>query len=225
METRIDKLKRDWDDRQNQMGLTKRAVLFKRFPSVINESIHRRHTAFVLQNISTDVKSLLDVGCGYGRISAEIQRQYPSIAFHGVDLCTEFAHAYEKEFGPCFNGPIQSFSTDKRFDVVISVTCLMYLDLAEHRPTLERLWSILNVGGCLVCIEPAIEILQLWRKLTRRTNASPTGGSVHHFHQNELRELCCGLRAAVLQSTISVNLVPFLSSTALHHGVSVRKIG
>lgn len=223
METRTDKLKRDWDERQSRMGLTKRAVLFKRFPAALNEWIHRRHSAFVLQNIPPETKELLDVGCGYGRISREIKRQYPAMMFQGVDLCTEFASAYEQEVGPCFNGPIQNFSTSRRFDAIISITCLMYLDTTEHRPTLERLWPMLNVGGCLICIEPAIEILQLWRGITQRENASPTGDSVHHFRRSELKSLCCGLQGAVLQATTSVNLVPFVSGTALHHGIAVRK--
>ncbi len=223
MEPHVEQMKQAWDDRQSQMGLTKRAVLFKRFPAWLNESIHRRHMVFVLQNISSHTKCLLDVGCGYGRISKEIKHKYPDIDCQGVDLCTEFAAAYEREIGPCFNGPIQDFKTSTRFDVIIVVTCLMYLEPKEHKPTLERLWSMLTSGGCLVCIEPAIEILQLWRRLTRRAFASPTGDSVYHFHRSELKARSCGLAGASLQAVTSISLIPFLTITALHHAIAVRK--
>ena len=223
MEPHIEHMKQAWDDRQSRMGLTKRAVLFKRFPDWLNESIHRRHMDFVLQNISPHTRWLLDVGCGYGRISKEIKRKYPEIEFQGIDLCTEFAAAYRREIGPCFNGPIQDFSTSKRFDAIIIVTCLMYLDAKEHEPTLERLWSMLSVGGHLVCIEPAMEILQLWRRLTGRAYASPTGDSVYHFAQSELKARCCRLAGASLQAMTSISFMSFLPVIALHHAIAVKK--
>lgn len=225
METRIKQIERAWDERQSQMGLTKRAVLFKRFPAWLNESIHRRHLTFILQNISPHSRQLLDVGCGYGRLSRQIKDSYPDTKFHGVDLCTEFATAYEQEIGPCFNGPIQDFTTNKRFDVIIIVTCLMYLDSNEHQSTLKRLWAMLTSGGTLVCVEPAIEILQLWRRLTRRAFASPTGDIVYHFKQSELKARCCDLSGSYLKDVTSVSLIPFIQTTALHHAIAVAKTG
>ena len=68
MKKRTDDLKKAWDEHQEILGLTKRAVLFKRFPDWLNESIHRRHVRFVLNNCPEVTKSILDVGCGYVRI-------------------------------------------------------------------------------------------------------------------------------------------------------------
>ena len=223
MQSRVQRMKQAWDERERQIGLTKRAVLFKRFPTVVNELIHRRHLRFVLQNIPDNAEQLLDVGCGYGRISREIKNRAPAISLQGVDLCTEFAIAYEKQIGPCFSGPIQEFSTNSRFDAIIVVTCLMYLDVDEHRPTLQRLWTMLNPRGCLICIEPAIEVLHLWRRVTGRAHASPTGGSVCHFRLSDLSQLCTDLPQSSLQATASVNLIPYLAVSALHHGVAVKK--
>lgn len=225
IETRIQHMKQAWDDREKRMGSTRRAVLFKRFPLWLNESIHRRHTAFVLKNIPPNVRRLLDVGCGYGRISTEIKRAHPRIEFQGVDLCAGFAAAYEDDIGSCFNGPIQDFRTDQRFDVIVIVTCLMYLDVEEQAPVLERLWSSLNEGGCLVCIEPASEILTLWRRRSRGSFASPTGDTVHYFDRAELKTRCCSLPAAHLQAMTSISLVPLVPMTALHYGIAVRKGG
>ena len=223
MQPHLEQMKRDWDERQTRMGLTKRAVLFKRFPGWLNEAIHRRHATFVVRHVPPQARSLLDIGCGYGRLSAEVKRRYPRMEFHGVDLCTEFALAYERDVGPCFNGPVQEFSTTRRFDAILIVTCLMYLAKHEHGPTLERLWGMLNPGGSLVCIEPAFEILQLWRRLTRSDYASPTGGSVYHFHRSELRDVCHRLPEAVLRDSATVCLIPGLTMTAIHHAVAVTK--
>jgi len=223
MSQRIDQLKQAWDERESRLGLTKRAVLFKRFPGWLNESIHRRHVRFVLRNISRDTRSLLDVGCGYGRISMEIKRRYPNIVFQGVDLCTEFATAYEQEIGRCFEGPVQNFESDSNYDVIIIVTTLMYLDAEEHRPILTRLWSSLNAGGCLLCIEPAVGSLAWWRKLAGNAFTSPTGGTVYHFDKAELKALVCSLDGAVLHASGSIGMIPLLPAPTLHHAIGVRK--
>lgn len=225
MSQRIDQLRQAWDERERRMGLTKRAVLFKRFPGWLNESIHRRHVQFVLRNLSRDTRSLLDVGCGYGRMSMEIKRRYPNIVFQGVDLCAEFAAAYEQEIGRCFEGPIQNFESDNSYDVIIIVTTLMYLDLEEHRPILTRLWSNLNAGGCLLCIEPAVDFLAWWRKLTGKASGSPTGGAVYYFNKAELTALVCSLDGSVLLASSSIGMIPLLPVPVLHHAIAVRKEG
>jgi len=224
MNNRINQLKKEWDDREKRLGQTKRAVLFKRFPAWLNNHIHKQHVRFVVQNIPQHANQLLDVGCGYGRISKEIKHHHPLLSFTGIELCTEFAAAYEREIGPCFNGAIQDFQPNKHYDVIIIVTLLMYLDGEEHQAIINKLWSILAPGGMMICIEPAIEFLNLWRRLTRTQFASPTGGSVYHFTQPELQGLFTQFDDAELKNSMSVHLLPFLRSTILHHGVAVSKV-
>ena len=86
MTERTDQLRREWDRRSASMGSTQRAVLFKRFPGWLNDSIHRRHVRFIIDNCPPDPSRVLDVGCGYGRISAELARRHPATRFQGVDL-------------------------------------------------------------------------------------------------------------------------------------------
>lgn len=223
MTQRIDELKKAWNERQARLGSSKRAVLFKRLPGWLNESIHRRHVKFILDNIPANTNSILDVGCGYGRISSEIKIRKPETRFQGVDLCTEFAAAYERDIGPCFNGPVQEFASDERFDAILIVTTLMYLDVTEHEPVLQRLWAMLNDGGCLICIEPASEMFTLWRRLTGKASASPTGGTVNHFLRKELIAKTAILKGIDSIRTDSVFLVPFLSMAAVHHELAVFK--
>ncbi|MGH9391855.1 MAG: class I SAM-dependent methyltransferase, partial [Vicinamibacteria bacterium] len=217
MSERVLELRRAWEDRERRLGSTEQAVLFKRFPRWLNHRIHRRHVDFILRNLPPHTRRLLDVGCGYGRISREVKRRFPAIAFQGIDLCPGFAAAYSREIGPCFAGPVQDFRSDGSYDAILIVTLLMYLDAAEHAPMLRRLWSLLAPGGRLLCIEPAIEMVRWWRRIMGRASASPTGGSIHHFSRPELEELLGGLEGGTLREATAIELVPLIPGTALHY--------
>lgn len=222
MADRNEELREAWSERSARLGTTKRAVLFKRFPGWLNERIHRRHVDFVLRHCPRHARSVLDVGCGYGRISLELKRARPELEFQGVDLCPEFAQAYEAAVGPCFAGPVQDFSSERRFDCVLVVTTLMYLDGDEQDEILERLRGLLAPGGVLVCIEPASEIFTTWRRLTGRASASPTGGQVAHFPRGELARRLSALAGTSLAGEDTITLLPGVGATALHHAAAVR---
>jgi trans-aconitate methyltransferase len=223
MTERTEQLKREWDQRSVRLGSTQRAVLFKRFPGWLNQSIHRRHVRFIIDNCPSGLSRVLDVGCGYGRISAELAERFPETEFRGVDLSTEFARHYEKHVGPCFNGPVQEFYPDETYDLVLIVTTLMYLGAEEHREILERLWSSLTPGGRILCIEPASELFIMWRRLTGKASASPTGGTVEHFLRQQLVDKFAHLEGSRVVGTRSVNLLPYIGSTAVHHCLAVEK--
>lgn len=224
MTERIDELKKEWDERSKLLGSTKQAVLSKRFPAWLNQSIHRRHVKFVTENTAPNATRVLDVGCGYGRISLEVAARFPELSFQGVDLCTEFADEYERSFGRCFHGPIQDFRSDERFDLVLIVTTLMYLTVGEQEEVLQRLWSMLESKGRIVCIEPASELFMLWRRLTGRESASPTGGVVHHFFRSQLENKFSLLNGGRVVARKSVTIFPFVSATAVHHCVAIEKV-
>ena len=223
MNERTDELKREWEARSDQLGSTERAVLSKRFPGWLNHSIHRRHISFILDNCPGKLQSVLDVGCGYGRISSELAVRFPDARFRGVDLCTRFSAEYERTVGPCFNGPIQEFTTDERFDLILVVTTLMYLTSEERTEVLEQLWSLLAPGGRLICIEPASEMFQLWRRLTGKESASPTAGTVQHFLLHQLEGELAHLERSVVREKRSVTILPYVVSTAVHHGICLEK--
>lgn len=223
MSARTEELKKEWDARSMRMGSTQRAVLSKRFPNWLNQSIHRRHISFVLENCPTDMSRVLDVGCGYGRISRELALHFQSAHFQGVDLCTSFSEEYERTIGPCFNGPIQEFRTNEKFSLILIITTLMYLSLEEQTDVLNKLWLSLEVGGRIVCIEPASEMFILWRRLTGNESASPTGGTVKHFLQHQLNERFAHLDGSTLRACRSVTLFPCVLSSAVHHGVCIEK--
>lgn len=220
---RIEELRSAWTDRERQFGLTKRAVLFKRFPGWLNERIHRGHMAFVADNLGRDTDRVLDIGCGYGRVSKGVQKRFPEARFQGVDICEEFALAYERQIGPCFCGPLQAFESDAKYDLVLVITVLTFLSSAEREAVLRDIWSFVRPGGTLCCIEPAIEHLTLWRRLTGREAAAPTGGSIAHFSRPAMERLFGELDGATIKATDSINLIPLTRATAVHHAIAVSR--
>jgi len=198
-------------------------VLLKRFPSWLNMRVHRFHSEFVLKNLPESTSSVLDIGCGYGRISREIRKKHPAAKFLGVELCNEFSFAYREEFGECFIGSIQDFQVPQHYDAIIIVTVLMYLNKDELLPTVEKYWSALAPGGVMICVEPAVEYLTVWRRLTGKLFASPTGGVVTHFQKPVLRNLFANLESAIIVDDLSVKLVPGVTLSSLHHGFAISK--
>ena len=223
MSQRIQQLKTEWEDRGHRLGLTQRAVLFKRFPHWLNDLIHRQHVRFVLQHIPAGATQSLDVGCGYGRISQAIKHVYPQILCCGIDLCDTFASAYQREIGPCFCGAIQDFQSEVLYDAIIVITLLMYLEADEQEDQLKRLWDLLRPGGRLICIEPAVEVMRLWQLITRQESASPTGGEICYFSRPELCAKFQHLEGASIADHRAIRMMPFFPAMTLHHGLMVQK--
>lgn len=214
-------LKEDWEKRSTALGISKRSVLFKRFPGWLNNLIHRRHRDFILENIPEHFESVLDVGCGYGRLTSEIRKSYPNVQFSGIDLCTTFSNYYNENFGSCFNGRIEDFSPTTSFDMIIVVTLLMYVDHNSQVAQLDKLWHSLNPGGVLICIEPASEFQLFWKRLTSKNNASPTGGNVTYFTEETLHELLIDLPNSSVKSYKSISFFPPIPP--LHHCFAIHK--
>lgn len=225
MTERIARLRAEWDERAKRLGSRQRSVLFKRFPAWLNRRVHDAHVAFCLRHLRPDTSSVLDVGCGYGRISCELQRKRSEIGhFQGIELSPTFARAYAQNVGPCFIGPVQEFHTTRHYDAIIVVTVLMYLEAEEHQTELARLWGMLNPdGGRLICIEPAIEFLEFWRRLTRTRDASPTGGDIATFTLEDLHETCTRLPDSVVIEAESIAPISLLRNLTLHHAVALAR--
>lgn len=220
---RAQRLKREWEDRERQYGSTKRAVLLKRLPFWVNRYIHARHMRFIKNAIPNNTNTVLDIGCGYGRVSGELKRYMPGLSFTGVEVCTGFAASYERDIGTCFCGAIEDFSSKEPFDFVIVVTLLMYIQESDLADVVKKIWSFVAPGGVFVCIEPAVEMLNLWRRLSSSGSASPTGGDVLHFRKDEMMSLFSSLPGATITKSMSVPIFPFVSATTVHHGFVVRK--
>lgn len=214
-------VKEEWEARSNLLGSTQRAVLFKRFPAWLNGYVHRQHINFVMKNVEyTDDFRLLDLGCGYGRISMEILKQFPAMNLFGVELSEPFSQHYRSEVGPCFCGSVLDFNSIEKFNAILSVTLLMYLSEEERLLCIDKIFNMLNPGGVVVVIEPSLEFQCMWRKVFQRDNAQSTGGDVAYFSLSTLINYFSEKFTVIdCQST---KLFPF--TPGVHHMLSVKRL-
>jgi SAM-dependent methyltransferase len=141
----------DWEDRARSFGTDPRAVLFKSFSPALNRYLHDWHAAELERVIDglagAATLCVLDVGCGYGRLSREVRRAAPRARLVGLDVSATFAGLYARETGgePVVSDldglPLQA----GRFDLILLVTTLMYL----HPRARQRL-----VTECLAALAP-----------------------------------------------------------------------
>ncbi|HEV2456058.1 MAG TPA: methyltransferase domain-containing protein [Verrucomicrobiae bacterium] len=98
---------------------------------------------------------LLDVGCGDGKVTAEIARALPNGSATGIDASPEMIAFAEKTFPKAVNPNLEFHVMDAReveftrkFDLVFSNAALHWVD--DHQKFLAGAASVLKSGGRLV---------------------------------------------------------------------------
>ncbi len=223
MSTEISEIHDAWERRHEQLGNSKRSVLFKNLPDYLNNRIHRLHIQFIQNALNDDTKTLLDVGCGYGRISKDLLKYKSGLNIEGVELSTSFAHHFENNIGSCFQGSLQDFVPPKKYDAIIIVTMLMYIDSNELPINLEKLWQSLQPGGVLVCIEPIENFLVSLRQKYKLGYFEPTGENrVNYFNNEEFNQLF-NFPDSITKSEAKIGLLPLLNMPILHKAITITK--
>jgi trans-aconitate 2-methyltransferase len=98
---------------------------------------------------------ILDVGCGDGKITAEIARAIPGGTATGIDASAEMI-AFAKKTFPKDKAPNLKFQVmdarkikfARQFDVIFSNAALHWVD--DHQTFLQRAGAVLKLGGRLV---------------------------------------------------------------------------
>jgi SAM-dependent methyltransferase len=145
-----------WEERSSEYQNSLKGVLFKRFPESLNQHIHKAHLGFVLGNIIGGTQRILDAGCGYGRVSLEILKQFPKADITGMDVSATYVDLYQKNtWRNAFQGSISLLPEHTgSFDLIICVTVLMYLPQQELKQTIGELLKHLTENGKIILIEP-----------------------------------------------------------------------
>ncbi|ARV57258.1 hypothetical protein BZZ01_00215 [Nostocales cyanobacterium HT-58-2] len=95
---------------------------------------------------------ILDIGCGDGKVTAEIATHVPNGSVLGIDSSEEMISFAKEQFSPsnfpnctfqCMNA--ESLNFNNEFDVIVSFFCLHWV--LDHAPVLEGIKNSLKANG------------------------------------------------------------------------------
>ncbi len=97
-------------------------------------------------------EQVLDIGCGDGRLTAEIAKRVPKGSVLGVDVSANMIDEAQKTFSHIKNlafvcSDATAFSADKKFDVVVSFAAFHWIK--DQRSVLQNIFQTLKPGGFL----------------------------------------------------------------------------
>ena len=197
--------------------------MLKNLPDFLNEAIHHKHIRFLMKEIKPQHVSILDVGCGWGRIAMDLKNARPQLNIEGVELDDNFSRHFSSTVGACTTLPVQSFFPKKHYDIILFVTSLMYLNRKEVDSVLGKMWNALNNDGKLICIEPATNLMTHIRKIINSKKYAPTGEDVAYFRNGELFQILSRLENAHITREKSIGFLPFLNHPVVHRAIVARK--
>jgi SAM-dependent methyltransferase len=194
-----------WDRRADVSGSNLSGVLFKGFPEALNRALHKFHSEIILRELSgiEGDASILDAGCGYGRISVEIRNCSSKFKIFGLDSSWWFIKSYMGHVpgntagirGDIIHLPFQSGS----FNAVIVVTCLMYLPYHLQSIGIKEFLRVTKKGGTIIFVEPGLVAQKIYSgfgltnllRKGKRSGSFSTGGTgfrlrelVRWIHEN-----------------------------------------
>lgn len=184
-------LRNSWEDRAAHYGMNLAGVLFRGLSANANAAIDDWHSWVVREAFSRRMPMhgrVLDVGCGYGRLSMALLRGRPDIRLTGLDASIHYSRMYGDLMGPAVCADMARLPfADAAFDGVMAVTSLMYAPLGDRGEVLRELARVMTPGGHLLLLDPGLEVQRLVAFVRGKGAKSPTGGS--GFRLNEYREI------------------------------------
>ncbi len=174
-------LREKWEQRAKDNKAELKGVLLQGLPiqvnSVINEWHYRIISKYALSRVPEGGR-ILDLGCGYGRITERIRVDRPDIEIIGMDFSYSYCQLYSDVGSHAVCGDVQKLAFRKRiFDAIIGVTVLMYVENTYRQLVVEEILSLLRPGGCFLSIEAGQEFMSLVGALHPRSKKETTGGS------------------------------------------------
>lgn len=155
----ISEIQKAWNIRSSLFKDSLNGVLLASFPEALNKVFHNWHLFIINKFFYKSKKkvNVLDLGCGYGRISYPLSKTFNNACFHGVDITKEYIDIYNKKLKGRGEGTLDDIKNlkikNKKFDCVIIVTILIYLKDKEIKNLSEKLSKLSNKDTVLIVIE------------------------------------------------------------------------
>lgn len=148
-----------WEKRSCMFGDSIAGVLIKSVPEAVNLHLHN----WMLKQIESVIPKnytgkILDLGCGYGRLSGPLLEKFPQTTAFGVDLSKTYVDLYNQNLNPrgkaCKGNILKLPFENDYFDTVFMVTTLMYLlSIKDQEKAIREIFRVLKSGGNFVIIE------------------------------------------------------------------------
>ena len=233
---------RIWLDR-SEASLDKKykGVLFSRFPDPLNDYLHQWTSRLITGHISEEDRSILDLGCGYGRLSLTVREEFPRPLLIGLDISPTYTHEYLQNVRGAFSVISNSVCLPFKkefFDVIFEVFSLMYLpDKETYRQAVREMLYSLKDEGAILIIENnktgtyflnGFGIFSLLSRITHGKESLRTKGLL--FRHREIDQMARENRCVIIKKVgmplftllIPLNvLLGFLSRALLRRCLSV----
>ncbi|MCZ6718990.1 MAG: class I SAM-dependent methyltransferase [Gammaproteobacteria bacterium] len=177
-----DEIRERWERRAAEQGSNETSVLFKKLPKELNKQIHKYHSCILNERflpLVVNRSNLLDLGCGFGRISQIINVNRPDISITGLDFSMNFCRLYQDSV----RRPVVCADLSKApflaqsFNTIISITSLMYLPASDRAKVMCSLIQLLKPGGVALFLDPGQEYMDLVARLHPVSRENSTGGN------------------------------------------------
>lgn len=147
-----------WQKRSKLYGKKPEGVLPKSLPALVNDYLDNWMYRQIKNVVPRNAK-VLDLGCGYGRLSKKVLHDFPSSQTFGVDIAKNYVDLYNRDLNPRGKAQVGDIRNlhfkDNFFDVVFMVTTLMYVvNKNDQKKTLGEIFRVLKPEGRFIIIEP-----------------------------------------------------------------------
>ena len=164
---------------------------------------------------------VLDVGCGDGRVTAEIARRVPNGRALGIDASPSMIAACTQAHGDRANlafrvADATSFRAEERFDVAVSFSALHWV--ADLRAAIRCIYEALRPGGTLVIGMGGAhqkEIAEVFRGERWRSRIAKRGRSFHGRTREELSTILSECGFSDVQVDVVEGARPYQDEKAL----------
>ncbi len=202
-----------WVER-SKVSLNKKykGVLFSSFPDLLNDYLHQWTSQLITEQIIKKDRYILDLGCGYGRVSIMIREKFASPLLIGLDISPYYAKEYVHHIEHSYSVISDSVYLPFRkgfFNIIFEVYSLTYLpDKERYQQALCEMFYSLNDDGAILIIENnrigtyflnAFGICSFLLKIIGRKESDQTKGLL--FNYDEIGEMVQQNDGVVIKKT------------------------